>query len=104
MSARLTFALVFLGLFLIVMYWMSTWNDNVVEGQIERVDIPQLLIESTESSEEVTLRVILINDQTEVTGIVNSVQGLQSGQLVTIEVIPTESNLNIARTIEVISP
>ncbi|MGE6490097.1 hypothetical protein ACQKD4_00220 [Exiguobacterium sp. NPDC077395] len=104
MSARLTFALAFLGLFLIVMYWMSTWNDNVVEGQIERVDIPQLLIESTESSEEVTLRVILINDQTEVTGIVNSVQGLQSGQLVTIEVIPTESNLNIARTIEVISP
>ena len=104
MSARLTFALVFLGLFLIVMYWMSTWNDNVVEGQIERVDIPQLLIESTESSEEVTLRVILINDQTEVTGIINSVQGLQSGQLVTIEVIPTESNLNIARTIEVISP
>ncbi|MEJ6529693.1 MULTISPECIES: hypothetical protein [unclassified Exiguobacterium] len=104
MSARLTFALVFLGLFLIVMYWMSTWNDNVVEGQIERVDIPQLLIESTESSEEVTLRVILINDQTEVTGIVNSVQGLQSGQLVTIEVIPTESNLNIARTIEVTSP
>lgn len=104
MSARLTFALVFLGLFLIVMYWMSTWNDNVVEGQIERIDIPQLLIESTESSEEVTLRVILINDQTEVTGIVNSVQGLQSGQLVTIEVIPTESNLNIARTIEVISP
>ncbi|WP_074035435.1 hypothetical protein [Exiguobacterium sp. AT1b] len=104
MSARLTFALAFLGLFLIVMYWMSTWNDNVVEGQIERVDIPQLLIESTESSEEVTLRVILINDQTEVTGIVNSVQGLQSGQLVTIEVIPTESNLNIARTIEVTSP
>ncbi|WP_214816180.1 hypothetical protein [Exiguobacterium sp. s59] len=104
MSARLTFALIFLGLFLIVMYWMSTWNDNVVEGQIERVDIPQLLIESTESSEEVTLRVILINDQTEVTGIVNSVQGLQSGQLVTIEVIPTESNLNIARTIEVTSP
>ncbi|MDA5561160.1 hypothetical protein PJK55_10480 [Exiguobacterium sp. MMG028] len=104
MSARLTFALVFLGLFLIVMYWMSTWNDNVVEGQIERVDIPQLLIESTESSEEVTLRVILINDQTEVTGIANSVQGLQSGQLVTIEVIPTESNLNIARTIEVTSP
>ncbi|WP_214875112.1 hypothetical protein [Exiguobacterium sp. CH10] len=104
MSARLTFALVFLGLFLILMYWMSTWNDNVVEGQIERVDIPQLLIESTESSEEVTLRVILINDQTEVTGIVNSVQGLQSGQLVTIEVIPTESNLNIARTIEVTSP
>ena len=104
MSVRLTFALVFLGLFLIVMYWMSTWNDNVVEGQIERVDIPQLLIESTESSEEVTLRVILINDQTEVTGIVNSVQGLQSGQLVTIEVIPTESNLNIARSIEVISP
>ncbi|MCA0981586.1 MULTISPECIES: hypothetical protein [Exiguobacterium] len=104
MSARLTFALVFLGLFLIVMYWMSTWNDNVVEGQIERVDIPQLLIESTESSEEVTLRVILINDQTEVTGIINSVQGLQSGQLVTIEVIPTESNLNIARTIEVTSP
>ena len=104
MSARLTFALAFLGLFLIAMYWMSTWNDNVVEGQIERVDIPQLLIESTESSEEVTLRVILINDQTEVTGIVNSVQGLQSGQLVTIEVIPTESNLNIARTIEVTSP
>lgn len=104
MSARLTFALIFLGLFLIVMYWMSTWNDNVVEGQIERVDIPQLLIESTESSEEVTLRVILINDQTEVTGIVNSVQGLQSGQLVTIEIIPTESNLNIARTIEVTSP
>lgn len=104
MSARLTFALVFLGLFLIVMYWMSTWNDNVVEGQIERIDIPQLLIESTESSEEVTLRVILINDQTEVTGVVNSVQGLQSGQLVIIEVIPTESNLNIARTIEVISP
>lgn len=104
MSARLTFALAFLGLFLIVMYWMSTWNDNVVEGQIERVDIPQLLIESTESSEEVTLRVILINDQTEVTGIVNSVQGLQSGQLVTIEVIPTESNLNIARTIKVTSP
>lgn len=104
MSARLTFALVFLGLFLILMYWMSTWNDNVVEGQIERVDIPQLLIESTDSSEEVTLRVILINDQTEVTGIVNSVQGLQSGQLVTIEVIPTESNLNIARTIEVTSP
>lgn len=104
MNARLTFALIFLGLFLIVMYWMSTWNDNVVEGQIERVDIPQLLIESTESSEEVTLRVILINDQTEVTGIVNSVQGLQSGQLVTIEVIPTESNLNIARTIEVTSP
>ena len=104
MSARLTFALAFLGLFLIVMYWMSTWNDNVVEGQIERVDIPQLLIESTDSSEEVTLRVILINDQTEVTGIVNSVQGLQSGQLVTIEVIPTESNLNIARTIEVTSP
>ena len=103
MSVRLTFALVFLGLFLIVMYWMSTWNDNVVEGQIERVDIPQLLIESTESSEEVTLRVILINDQTEVTGIVNSVQGLQSGQLVTIEVIPTKSNLNIARTIEVTS-
>lgn len=104
MSARLTFALAFLGLFLIVMYWMSTWNDNVFEGQIERVDIPQILIESTESSEEVTLRVILINDQTEVTGIVNSVQGLQSGQLVTIEIIPTDSNLNIARTIEVTAP
>ncbi|WDH75769.1 MULTISPECIES: hypothetical protein [Exiguobacterium] len=103
MSSRLTFALVFLGLFLIVVYWMSTWNDNVVEGQIERVDIPQLLIES-ESSEEISLRVILINDQTEVTGIVNSVQDLQSGQLVTIEVIPTESDLNIARTIEVTSP
>ncbi|MGA9468381.1 MAG: hypothetical protein WBV10_12185 [Exiguobacterium marinum] len=103
MSSRLTFALVFLGLFLIVVYWMSTWNDNVVEGQIERVDIPQLLIES-ESSEEISLRVILINDQTEVTGIVNSVQDLQSGQLVTIEVLPTESDLNIARTIEVTSP
>ncbi|MCT4786222.1 hypothetical protein ACFQO8_00215 [Exiguobacterium aestuarii] len=104
MSSRLTFALIFLCLFLIVVYWMGTWNDNVVEGQIERVDIPQLLIESTESSEEVTLRVILINDQTEVTGVVNSVQGLQSGQFVIIEVIPTESNLNIARTIEVTSP
>ncbi|WP_214792429.1 MULTISPECIES: hypothetical protein [unclassified Exiguobacterium] len=104
MSSRLTFALIFLCLFLIVVYWMGTWNDNVVEGQIERVDIPQLLIESTESSEEVTLRVILINDQTEVTGVVNSVQGLQSGQFVIIEVIPTESKLNIARTIEVTSP
>ncbi|ACQ70484.1 MULTISPECIES: hypothetical protein [Exiguobacterium] len=104
MSSRLTFALIFLGLFLVAVYWMSTWNDNMVEGQIERVDIPQILIESTESSEEVTLRVILINDQTEVTGIVNSVQGLQSGQLVTIEVIPTDSNLNIARTIEVTAP
>ena len=104
MSSRLTFALIFLGLFLVAVYWMSTWNDNIVEGQIERIDIPQLLIESTESSKEVTFRVILINDQTEVTGIVNSVQRLQSGQLVTIEVIPTESNLNIARTIEVTSP
>ncbi|MCM3279964.1 hypothetical protein M3591_05370 [Exiguobacterium sp. MER 193] len=104
MSSRLTFALIFLGLFLVAVYWMSTWNDNMVEGQIERVDIPQILIESTESSEEVTLRVILINDQTEVTGIVNSVPGLQSGQLVTIEVIPTDSNLNIARTIEVTAP
>ena len=104
MSSRLTFALIFLGLFLVAVYWMSTWNDNMVEGQIERVDIPQLLIESTESSEEVTLRVILINDQTEVIGVVNSVQGLQSGQFVTIEVIPTDSNLNIARTIEVMAP
>lgn len=104
MSSRLTFALIFLGLFLVAVYWMSTWNDNLVEGQIERVDIPQILIESTESSEEVTLRVILINDQTEVTGIVNSVQGLQSGQLVTIEIIPRDSNLNIARTIEVTAP
>lgn len=104
MRSRLTFALIFLGLFLVAVYWMSTWNDNIVEGQIERIDIPQLLIESTESSEEVTLRVVLINDQTEVTGIVNSVQGLQSGQLVTIEVIPMDSNLNIARTIEVTAP
>lgn len=73
MRSRLTFALIFLGLFLVAVYWMSTWNDNLVEGQIERVDIPQILIESTGSSEEVTLRVVLINDQTEVTGIVNSV-------------------------------
>ncbi|WP_215142845.1 hypothetical protein [Exiguobacterium qingdaonense] len=104
MSSRLTFALVFLGLFLVVVYWMSTWNDNIVEGQIVRVDVPQLLIESTESSREVNMRVILINDQTEVRGIVNSVQGLQSGQLVKVEVVPTDSNLNIARTIEVTAP
>ena len=104
MKTRLIFALLFLSLFLVAIYWVSTWDDNVLEGRIERVDIPQLLVGPTEDREEKNLHVILINDQTEVTGIVNSVQGLQSGQLVTIEVIPTESNLNIARTIEVTSP
>lgn len=102
MRIRLIFALIFIGLFLVAMYWMTTWNDNVLEGRIENVDTPQILVGPAEDREEVKLHVILINDQTEVTGLVDSVQGLRTGQLVIIEVTPS-SNLKIAQSIEVIA-
>lgn len=102
MKTRLIFALLFLSLFLVAIYWVSTWDDHVLEGRIERVDIPQLLVGPTEDREEKNLHVILINDQTEVTGIADSVQDLRMGQRIIIELVPN-ANLKIARSIEVTS-
>lgn len=102
MRPRLIVALLFLGLFLVSMYWVSTWNDNVIEGRIERVDIPQILVGPTEDREEKKLHVILINEQTEVTGLVERVQDLRMGQSVIIELV-SDANLKIARSIEIIS-
>ena len=102
MNSRLMIALLFLGLFIVAIYWVSTWNDHVLEGRIERVDIPQILVGPTEDREEKKLHVILINEQTEVTGLVDRVQDLKMGQTAIIELVQ-DSNLKVARSIKIIS-
>lgn len=39
MRTRLIFALAFIGLFLVAVYWISTWDDHQIEGRIEQIDI-----------------------------------------------------------------
>lgn len=103
MRARLIFAFAFIGLFLLVVYWGSTWNDHTLDGRIERIDIPQLMIGPAETNmDEIKLHTILINDQTEVTGLASDVQELRAGQNVTVELDP-DATLNIALTIHVTS-
>lgn len=103
MRARLIFAFAFIGLFLLAVYWVSTWNDHTLDGRIEQIEIPQLMIGPTEADTgEIKLHTILVNDQTEVTGLANDVQELRTGQHVTIELDP-DATLNIALSIHVTS-
>ncbi len=37
MRTRLIFALAFIGLFLIAVYWISTWNDHQIEDGLSRL-------------------------------------------------------------------
>ncbi|OGX79339.1 MULTISPECIES: hypothetical protein [Exiguobacterium] len=103
MRARLIFAFAFIGLFLLAVYWVSTWNDHTLDGRIERIEIPQLMIGPAETDmDEIKLHTILVNDQTEVTGLASDVQELRAGQHVTIELDP-DATLNIALSIHVTS-
>lgn len=101
MRTRLIFALAFIGLCLAAMYCINTWNDHQIEGRIEQVIIPQLMIESSDpSNSEIKMHTILINEQTIVTGEANNVQELRGGQSVIIE-LDRDTKLNIAVSIHV---
>lgn len=101
MRTRLIFALAFIGLFLVAVYWVSTWNDHQIEGRIEQIDIPQLMIGPHDfSDDELTLHTVLINEQTKVTGDANDVQQLRVGQIVTVE-LDRDAKLKIAISIHV---
>ncbi|STO06877.1 hypothetical protein [Exiguobacterium aurantiacum] len=100
MRTRLIFALAFIGLFLAVVYWISTWNDHQIEGTIEQINIPQLMITTENSGSEMKLRTVLINEETKVTGDADDVQQLRTGQRVIVELVP-DGNLNIAVSIHV---
>ncbi len=77
------------------------WNDHQIEGRIERIDIPQLMIGPNELSEnEHKLRTVLVNDQTEVTGSADDIQELRVGQIVTVE-LDRDAKLKIAVSIHV---
>lgn len=101
MRTRLIFALAFIGLFLVAVYWVSTWDDHQIEGRIEQIDIPQLMIGPHDfSDDELTLHTVLINEQTKVTGDANDVQQLRVGQIVTVE-LDRDAKLKIAISIHV---
>ncbi|WP_214709152.1 MULTISPECIES: hypothetical protein [unclassified Exiguobacterium] len=101
MRTRLIFALAFIGLCLVAVYWISTWDDHQIEGRIEKIDIPQLMIGPSDvSGSEVKLQTILINDQTKVTGSADDVQELRVGQVVTVE-LDRDAKLKIAVSIHV---
>lgn len=101
MRTRLIFALAFIGLFLVAVYWVSTWDDHQIEGRIEQIDIPQLMIGPHNfSDDELTLHTVLINERTKVTGDANDVQQLRVGQIVTVE-LDRDAKLKIAVSIHV---
>lgn len=101
MRTRLIFALAFIGLFLVVVYWMSTWNDHQIEGRIEQIDIPQVMIGPEDlSDDELKLHTVLINERTKVTGDANDVQQLRVGQVVSVE-LDRDATLKIAVSIHV---
>ncbi|KDN58034.1 MAG: hypothetical protein LPJ96_03865 [Exiguobacterium sp.] len=103
MSTRLIFALTFIGLCLAVFFWATTLDDNRIEGRIEQINIPQLMIgHNDDTGNEMKLRTVLINDETVVTGLADDVQQLRTGQYVTVELVP-DGNLNIAVSIHVTS-
>lgn len=101
MRTRLIFALSFIGLCLAAVYWVSTWDDHQIEGRIEQIDIPQLMIGPHDLSEnELKLHTVLINEQTRVTGEASDVQELRVGQVVTVE-LDQNAKLKIAVSIHV---
>ncbi|MCC5893416.1 MULTISPECIES: hypothetical protein [unclassified Exiguobacterium] len=100
MRTRIIFALTFIGLCLAAVYWISTWNDHQIEGTIEQINIPQLMITTEDTGSEMKLRTVLINAETKVTGDVRDVQQLRTGQRVTVELVP-DGNLNVAVSIHV---
>lgn len=101
MRARLIFAFAFIGCFLVGVYWVSTWNDYTIDGRIQQIVIPQLMIGPPEpNKDEIKLQTIIINEQTIVTGEANDIQQLRVGQNVTVELDP-DSNLKIAVSIHV---
>ncbi|MCT4783625.1 MULTISPECIES: hypothetical protein [Exiguobacterium] len=103
MSTRLIFALTFIGLCLAVFFWIGTLDDRRIEGRIEQINTPQLIIgHDDDSGSELKMRTVWINEETVVTGLANDVQQLRTGQRVTIELVP-DGNLNIAVSIHVTS-
>lgn len=103
MRPRIIFALAFISLFLVAVYWISTRDDHTLDGRIERIDIPQLMVGPAQSEvEEIKLHTILINEQTKVTGLADDVQELRTGQHVKVELDP-DATLNIALSIHVTS-
>lgn len=95
---RRAVAIGFLCLCLVGLAWYGMRSSPHIDGSIERVDIPQLYITST--ADPNTVRVILLDEQTEILGKASRVQHLKAGQVVRIELVP-RTNLNLAQTIEV---
>lgn len=103
MSTRLIFALTFIGLCLAVFFWIGTLDDRRIEGRIEQINTPQLIIgHNDDTGSELKMRTVWINEETVVTGLANDVQQLRTGQRVTVELVP-DGNLNIAVSIHVTS-
>lgn len=102
MRTRLIFALAFIGLFLVTLYWIDSWNDHTLAGRIEHIAFPQLMITHEETSKEIKLHTVLINEKTKVTGLASSIQGLRAGQNVEIE-LDREARMKIALTVHVVS-
>lgn len=72
MSTRLIFALTFIGLCLAVFFWIGTLDDRRIEGRIEQINTPQLIIgHDDDSGSELKMRTVWINEETVVTGLAN---------------------------------